>query len=297
MTLFAECALFVVGLAFGSFLNVCISRIPRDESVVRPPSHCRQCGSPIRWWHNIPVLGWLLLRGRCADCGERISLRYPGVELLTGLLFVACYADFGPTVVTFKMCLFCFLLVGLIFMDAETGLLVREFTYPGIALGLGLSWLAPTDSGGTKFLLQLFNLSAANPRLLSLLDALIAALASAAFFYLAWALYYLFRRRHGMGFGDIALMAMSGAFLGLKLAILVLFFAPLLAAVWGIVWVLATARNPSRTASGDKAEDPSPADESVLHRELPFGVFLGGCSLLAIFFGEATWRWYFGFFR
>ena len=293
MNLFAECVLFVVGLAFGSFLNVCISRIPRDESIVRPGSHCRTCQHPIRWRHNLPVLGWLLLRGRCAHCRAPISLRYPVVELLTGVLFVACYVDFGPRWLTLKMCLFCFLLIGLIFMDAETGLLVREFTYPGIALGLGLSWFIPNDDSGVQFLLRLFEKTVSNPRLLSLLDALAGALLGAGFFYLAWAVYYLIRRTHGMGFGDIALMAMSGAFLGLKLAILVLFFAPLLAAVWGVVWVLGA---PS-AASGDKAEDSSPVDESALNRELPFGVFLGGCSLLAIFFGEAVWRWYLGLFR
>ncbi len=140
MNLFLECALFVVGLAFGSFLNVCISRIPRDESVVAPGSHCRACGKPIAWHRNIPVVSWIMLRGRCADCGAPIALRYPAVELLTALLFVACFAKFGPTWTCLKMCIFCFLLVGLIFMDAETGLLVREFTYPGIVIGLALAW-------------------------------------------------------------------------------------------------------------------------------------------------------------
>ncbi len=91
-----ECALFVVGLAFGSFLNVCISRIPRDESIVSPPSHCPYCGAAIRWYDNIPLLSWIILRGRCRNCRQRISLRYPAVELLTGLAFLdACYAHSG----------------------------------------------------------------------------------------------------------------------------------------------------------------------------------------------------------
>ena len=126
-----ECALFVIGLAFGSFLNVCISRIPRDESVISPRSRCPACGAFLRWHDNIPLLSWLLLRRRCRDCGSRISLRYPIVELLTAVLFTACYGSFGSTLVTVKLCIFCFLLVGLIFMDAETGLLPREFTYTG----------------------------------------------------------------------------------------------------------------------------------------------------------------------
>ena len=94
MDLFLECALFVAGLAFGSFLNVCISRIPRDLSIVSPPSFCPHCQASIRWRDNIPVLSWIMLRGRCRDCGRPISLRYPAVELLTAVLFVACYASF-----------------------------------------------------------------------------------------------------------------------------------------------------------------------------------------------------------
>ncbi len=148
--------LFVVGLAFGSFLNVCISRIPRDESIVSPPSHCPHCGAGIRWYDNIPLFSWIVLRGRCRACNERISFRYPAVELLTAVLFVGCYAAFGLTWTTLKFCVCIFLLVGLIFMDAETGLLPREFTYPGIVLGLILSGIATTDYSGTALLLRVF---------------------------------------------------------------------------------------------------------------------------------------------
>src|SRR5271166_6744637 len=129
LDLILECALFILGLVFGSFLNVCISRIPRDQSVVTPGSHCPACGASIRWRDNIPLVGWIFLRGRCRDCCARISLRYPAVELLMALLFMASYAWFGPTWLTVKFCIFSFLLVGLLFMDAETGLLPREFTY------------------------------------------------------------------------------------------------------------------------------------------------------------------------
>ena len=125
MDRFLECVLFVVGLAFGSFLNVCISRIPHDESVVSPRSHCPACSAPIRWYDNIPLVNWLALRGRCRDCAWHIPLRYPVVELLTGVLFAACYVWFGPTWLTLKFCVFSFLILGLIFMDAETGLLPR----------------------------------------------------------------------------------------------------------------------------------------------------------------------------
>jgi leader peptidase (prepilin peptidase) / N-methyltransferase len=291
-----ECALFVVGLALGSFLNVCISRIPRDESVIHPGSHCPACGAFLRWHDNIPLLSWLLLRRRCRDCQSLISLRYPTVELLTALLFTACYVSFGPTWVTAKLCIFCFLLVGLIFMDAETGLLPREFTYSGIVLGMALSWIAPTDASGTQFVLRAYGAQPLTPAQLGLLDSAIGALVGGGFFYLAWALYYLFRKRHGMGFGDVAFMAMAGAFLGLKLILLVIFSAPLAAAMYALLlFGRHFDKEPEIKAIGD-GEAPASAREAFLAQELPFGIFLGACSLGTIFLGESIWRWYLSFY-
>jgi leader peptidase (prepilin peptidase)/N-methyltransferase len=218
------------------------------------------------------------------------------VELLTALLFTACYVSFGPTLVTAKFCLFCFLLVGLIFMDAETGLLPREFTYPGIVLGLALSWIAPPDSTGTQFLLRVYGTQLPAHTQLALLDSAIGALVGAGFFYLAWALYYLLRKRHGMGFGDIALMAMAGAFLGLKLTLLVIFSAPLAGAVYAVFLLARRNRNPPEMGGAPDGQPQPSARESFLTQELPFGVFLGTCSLAAVFFGESIWRWYLSFF-
>lgn len=289
--------LFVIGLVFGSFLNVCISRIPRDQSIIAPPSHCRMCGSPIRWYDNIPVVSWLQLRGRCRDCRARISLRYPVVELLTATLFAACFAFFGLSWLALKFCIFCFLLVGLIFMDAETGFLPREFTYIGIALGLLSSWIAVTDSSGAEIVARAYGISRQiTGRELSLLDSLLGAIVGAGFFYLAWALYFLVRKRHGMGFGDIALMAMSGAFLGLKLTLFVLFTAPLVGALYAISQL---ARNAARESAARRSTDfntSGSTGEMFLAGELPFGVFLGTCSLAAIFAGETAWNWYLGLF-
>ena len=295
MDLAFECALFVVGLAFGSFLNVCISRIPRDQSVVSPRSHCLACGAVLRWHDNIPLLSWLLLRRRCRDCGGRISLRYPIVELLIAFLFTACYLSFGPTIVAAKFCIFCFLLVGLIFMDAETGLLPHEFTYPGIMLGLALTWIIPTDTTGTQFLLRAFA-TQLSPRPLALLDSVLGAFVGAGFFYLAWALYYLLRKRHGMGFGDIALMAMAGAFLGLKLTLLVIFAAPLAGSIYAILLLVRGTRSTAQNGRTSDGQAPPSARQMLLTQELPFGVFLGACSLATIFFGEPIWRWYLGLF-
>ncbi|MGC2108169.1 MAG: prepilin peptidase [Candidatus Korobacteraceae bacterium] len=283
-----ECALFVVGLAFGSFLNVCISRIPNDESVVTPRSHCRACGATIRWHHNIPLASWLFLRGRCRDCSARISFRYPAVELLTAILLVACYTKFGLTWLTLKACVFSFLVLGLIFMDAETGLLPREFTYPGILLGLTMSW-TPVDNGATAFLANVFRLPVASLAWLSVIDSLLGAFVGAGFLYVSWALYYLVRKRHGMGFGDISLMAMSGMFLGLKLTLFVIFAAPILGVLYALLLLALERRaRPAPDSSGRTA---------FLSREIPFGTFLGACSLAAMFLGPAAWRWYLGMIR
>jgi leader peptidase (prepilin peptidase)/N-methyltransferase len=179
------------------------------------------------------------------------------------------------------------LVIGLIFMDAATGLLPREFTYSGIVIGIVFSWIIPTNYAATELLLRLYGQRLQNIRWISLLDSVLASAVGAGFFYLAWALYYLVRKKHGLGFGDIALMAMSGAFLGLELTLLVIFCAPLLG-VFYAVFLLARQMLGSNTKL-DSQPDP---EKSLLAREIPFGVFLGICSLGAVFFGESVWNWY-----
>ena len=176
-------------------------------------------------------------------------------------------------------------------MDAETGLLPREFTYPGIVLGLALSWFALTDSTATQFLLGVYNVHLPDPQQISLLDSVLGALLGAAFFYLAWALYYLIRKRHGLGFGDISLMAMAGSFLGLKLVTFVIFLAPLLATLYALLML---ARSSFGAVDSPAGSTPHP---SFLATELPFGVFLGISSIAAVFIGQPAWQWYLGFFR
>jgi leader peptidase (prepilin peptidase)/N-methyltransferase len=289
LDLFLECALFVLGLVFGSFLNVCISRIPRDLSIVAPSSFCPDCRASILWRDNIPLLSWIVLRGRCRNCGHPISLRYPLVEALTATLFVACYAVSGSSWLALKACVFCFLIVGLIFMDLETGLLPHEFTYPGIAVGIALAWFSPIDVSGTALLLNAcgVHLHSVGPTL-SVADSLVGAAVGAGFFYLAWALYYLVRKRHGLGFGDIALMAMIGAFLGLKLTVLVIFLAPIMATVFALAMLV---------ASPGPASSALAPGEPFLAREIPFGIFLGLSSLISLFLGKQIWTWYLGQFH
>ena len=287
MDVIYECALFVLGLVFGSFLNVCISRIPRGQSIASPGSHCPSCSASIRWRDNVPLLSWIFLRGRCRDCGARISLRYPAVELLIALLFAATYAWFGPTWLTLKFCVFSFLMIGLLFMDAETGLLPREFTYTGIVLGLGFSLLAATDTWGTRVLFNAYGLHPSAPSV-SLLDSILGAGVGAGFFFLAAGLYFLFRKRQGMGGGDFALIAMSGAFLGLRLTLLVIFLAPLIATAYALVLIFRQVGGTGNTAVS--------FNEMLQSREIPFGVFVSLSSLATAFFGEAALRWYLGFF-
>lgn len=296
MDILLACALFVTGLAFGSFLNVCISRIPRDLSIVSPRSRCPNCKAPISWRDNIPLLSWLMLKGRCRNCGARISLRYPAVELLEAVLFLASYAVFGFSWLALKAVVFCFLVVGLIFMDAETGLLPHEFTYSGIALGFVFACLAPFDASGTVFLLKVLGLGDVPAGWkLWLADSIAGAVWGAAFFYIAWALYYLVRKRQGLGMGDIALIAMLGMFLGLKLTVLVVFLSPILATLFALALLFN-----SRTAASAEAENVAtgaPPSRSWLLEEVPFGVFLGASGLVGLFLGERIWSAYLGMFR
>jgi leader peptidase (prepilin peptidase)/N-methyltransferase len=297
-------AIFLFGLAFGSFLNVCIYRLPRELSVVAPRSACPKCKQPIAFYDNLPVLSWLTLGGRCRHCKEKISPRYLMIELLTGLLFLACYAWFGLTLSTLKYCVLAFLLLGLIFMDAETKLLPDKMTLPGLALGLIFSLLVPVNDLASQFLPGMLNLpfsSDISARLLSLLDSLLGAALGASFIYGAGAIYLRWRGAEGMGFGDVKLMAMVGAFLGIKLTIFTIFTASLAGSFFGIatvfmVWLKRTRRFLKRLANAQAARRRAWQSAQVVYRnyQMPFGVFLGSMALVAFFFGNRFLQWYGG---
>ena len=194
-------AIFVLGLCFGSFLNVCIYRLPLGISVVTPRSACPKCKKGIALYDNMPVLSWLILRGRCRHCKARISPRYLFIELLTGLLFLACYAYFGWTLATLKYCAFAFLLLGLIFTDAETKLLPNKLTLPGLAIGIVFSLLVPVHDVISQFLPVMVNFPFSadiSVRLLSLLDSLLGAVVGASFIYGAGAIYLRWRGTEGI---------------------------------------------------------------------------------------------------
>ena len=297
-------AIFLFGLAFGSFLNVCIYRLPRELSVVAPRSACPKCKQPIAFYDNLPVLSWLTLGGRCRHCKEKISPRYLMIELLTGLLFLACYAWFGLTLSTLKYCVLAFLLLGLIFTDAETKLLPDKMTLPGLALGLIFSLLVPVNDLASQFLPGMLNLPFSgdlSARLLSLLDSLLGAALGASFIYGAGAIYLRWRGTEGMGFGDVKLMAMVGAFLGIKLTIFTIFTASLAGSFFGIatvfmVWLKRTRRFLKRLTNAQAARRRAWQSAQVVYRnyQMPFGVFLGSMALVAFFFGNRFLQWYGG---
>lgn len=297
-------SIFLFGLAFGSFLNVCIYRLPRGLSVVAPRSACPNCKQPIAFYDNVPVLSWFLLGGRCRHCKEKISPRYWIIELLTALLFLACYSFFGPTLSTLKYCVFSFLLLGLIFTDAETKLLPDKMTLSGLVLGLVFSLLVPVNDLASQFLPGVVNLPFSGEitaRLLSLLDSLLGAALGAAFIYGAGAIYLRWRGAEGMGFGDVKLMAMVGAFLGMRLTVFTIFAASLAGSIFGlttvfIVWIKRTHRFMKRLTNAQAARRRGWQSAQVVYRnyQMPFGVFLGSVALLAFFFGDRFLHWYGG---
>ncbi len=206
-----------IGLCIGSFLNVVIYRLPLGKSIVTPPSRCRNCSYLLKWYDNVPVLSWLLLRGKCRKCGTGVSIQYPTVELMTGALFVLVIwlTPVGPLLAT-RLLLIC-ILIALFGIDLEHQILPNTITLPGIAVGVLLSLIAPP---GIK-------------------DALIGVLLGGGILYaIAWG-YYLWRREEGMGMGDVKMLAMIGAFLGWKAVLVTLVLSSFSGAIIGLIMMAA----------------------------------------------------------
>jgi len=307
---FFAVAIFAFGLCWGSFLNVCIYRLPRGKSVVTPRSACPHCGDPIPLYHNVPVLSWLILRGKCRSCKQPISPRYLVVELLTGLLFLGCYAHFGLTLAALKCAVLGYLLLGLVFTDAETKLLPDAMTLPGLALGIVFSLVVPVNDLASRIMFGLVSpalRSEISWRVWSLSDSLLGAAVGASFLYGAAAIYLRTRGVEGMGFGDVKLMAFIGAFLGTKLTVLTIFAASLAGSLFGLstilaVWIKRIRRNKARGSSSRISSSISSHEArrrawqsarlAFRYYEMPFGVFLGGMGLLSFLFGNRLLHWY-----
>jgi leader peptidase (prepilin peptidase)/N-methyltransferase len=306
---------FLVGLLFGSFLNVCISRLPEHESVVKPRSRCPGCGHTIRWYDNVPVLSWIVLRARCRDCKSRISWRYPAVELAVGLWFAFrpsqflygvwqqhVYWDFArprpadeavAALTALSIAVLGFLLIGLMVMDWQTQRLPDAFTLTGIAIGFVLTcvqaaFLAPGEGDIALNPTHQWRMSspgsfaARGNVFLTGTEAMVlgrvAAIAGAALILLMirWA-YKAARGHQGMGLGDVKLLAMIAAFLGFSGSLVALFVGVMAAMVYALV-LLAMRR-------------------ATAQSKLPFGSFLSVGGLFAAAAGHQIVDWYLGFWR
>ncbi len=302
-----DLAAVVLGLLLGSFLNVCIARLPRGESIVTPRSRCSACQHPVRWFDNVPILSWLLLRGRCRDCKHRISLQYPLVELGLALWFLLAAHRLAPlllrsgpvplpldtllaaVVQTVAFAIVGFLLLGLLVMDWQTQLLPDGFTYGGIAAAFFLVCcqailLGPTDDqirlsnhhihlSSPGNVVEHGNLFMTGPEAL-IGGRLLATIAAALVLLGIRALYQLIRGRPGMGAGDVKLLAMIAAFLGFSPAILSLFAGVVAGGLYAVT-LLATRR-----ATGQS--------------RIPLGSFLAAGGLLAALYGQEILDWYKG---
>jgi leader peptidase (prepilin peptidase)/N-methyltransferase len=243
----------LLGALIGSFLNVCIYRLPRQESIAWPGSHCPKCSHPLAWYDNIPILSYFMLAGRCRHCTEPIPFRYPLVEVLNAAGYVALLWFFGASWITVAYGLFYSALLVVAGTDLSHKIIPNAVTFPGIIAGF---------------------VCASTVLPLGFLNSLLGALVGGGILWLlAWASPYLFGKE-GMGGGDIKLLAMIGAFLGWKPALMTIMIGSLLGSFVGVALIAAQAI---------KRED-----------YIPFGPFLVGGALVALFFGRSLLDWYQG---
>jgi leader peptidase (prepilin peptidase) / N-methyltransferase len=290
---------FIFGIVFGSFLNVCITRIPEGLSIVSPRSRCPRCETPIKSYDNVPVFGWLWLRGRCRSCGLPISPMYPLVEFATGLLFVLCYLEYGIGLATLKWVVFTCLIVVLTITDLRVRLLPDLVNWPGFAVGLLLSAAIPPPGTESVYWLGIVIFHRILPLpVLGLINGILGAAFGSLLLWGIAKLYKLWRGREGMGMGDVKMMAMVGAFLGLRGTFLTILFGTLLGSIVGGAvilalyasgWQLALAERASRRKLGS-VRDLRWAIASQY--QLPLGTFLGVAALMIVFLGPILLRYF-----
>jgi len=280
---------FLLGIVIGSFLNVCIARIPEGASIVTPGSRCPQCGTPIKPYDNVPLFAWLWLGGRCRACKHPISPMYPLIELVTGLLFVTAYLEFGITQATAKWLAFSCLIVVLAITDVRVRLLPDAVNWPGLVIGLIFSTLLPLDDGTTLFLAISFLHRVPAAWAAGFLDGAIGALFGSLLLWAAASLYKVLRGREGMGLGDVKMMAMVGAFLGLRGTFLTILLGTLLGSVVGLGIILALYATGWQRALAERASRRNLGTVSALRwtiasqYQLPLGTFLGIAALLVVY--------------
>lgn len=244
------------GLVWGSFLNVVIYRLPRGQSLMWPPSSCPQCRTRLKPYDNIPVFSYLLLRGKCRSCGSKISLTYPLVEAATPLCFLVLYGQFNLGLHFYASCLFASALIALCFIDLSHQILPDEITLPGLALALVYSGFRPD---------------------LSLRQALIGAVSGAGFLLVIYGLYWLLRKKEGLGMGDVTMMLLVGAYLGWLKAFFTLLLASFAGALVGVFLLCFRKKD--------------------LQFSLPFGTFLAPAAFVALVWGDRIIRAYLSLYK
>jgi leader peptidase (prepilin peptidase) / N-methyltransferase len=268
--------IFILGACIGSFLNVVIYRVPNELSLLTS-SACPNCKKGIKFYHNVPIFGWLMVGGKCSNCKEPIAWRYPAVELLTALVFLLTYWQIGLTVMLAVALIFVATMIALLFIDAEHMILPNVITYPLLVFALIVRVVFPIVFVGHTFSDMAFspiNQLAGYPAwAVSLAGALFGALVGGGSLWLVGAIWKALRGVDAMGLGDVKMMLGVGALLGWRLTILTIFLGALAGALIGIVLVL-------------KQKDRN------LQTQLPFGIFLGIGSIVAILFGDRLIVWY-----
>ena len=259
---------FVFGLLAGSFLNVCVYRWTHELSVVRPRSSCPNCKAMIAWYDNVPVLSFALLRGRCRHCRAAISLQYPIIELLAAFAFGGAVYKLGLSFAAARLAVLSAICIGLIATDLAERWLPDKFTLGGAAIGILFAYIDPLNP---LFPYPGFD----SPRWLGVMEAMVGAALPSFTMWGIGELFYRLRKREGLGLGDVKMIAMAGAFLGLKGALLTLIIGSSTGAIIGLIYIR-IARKRAATY------------------QIPFGVFLGIAAITVAWFGEPLMRWYLG---
>ncbi len=261
-----EIFIFILGLIVGSFLNVCIVRLPQEKSIVFPGSHCTKCKKPIAWHDNIPLVSYILLGGKCRFCKEKFSFLYFFVELVTGIVFLLFYLYFGLTLVLipYLFMVSCFIVATIV--DFQHRIIPDEISVGGMCFGVLFSLLIPAMHGLSADTTQPIAIFLVH--LKSLGVSLLGVLIGGGSIYLMGILGDFLFKKESMGGGDIKLLAMIGAFLGWQMAILTFFIAPFFGAVFGIIEKIRTK---------DTA--------------IAYGPFLALAAIICLFFGDALIAW------
>ena len=257
---------FIFGLIFGSFLNVCIYRLPKGQSIVFPPSHCTNCGTNLKFYHNIPVFSYIFLGGKCHSCGSGISVIYPVVELLTAALVTLLYYKFGISVQTFIYTVLILSLIVITFIDLEHMIIPNVITIPGIIIGLVYNLIITDWNLFLRVLnhMDLTNMLFIIPKIPAMNSFFGIIIGGGSLLLIAY-LYKLIRKNEGMGMGDVKLLAMLGAFLGINGVFFIILVSSLVGSVVGITIILLNRGN--------------------LKFALPYGPFISLGAVLFIFTG------------